>query len=136
MDVEDLKKYLEEKINSLKKEIETYEFLLDLISIHQDKQSKGEKGISYLKNKKGEIVADIIEGADFIRVVLRKPLNSSSKEARTLIRLLTELKEGENSVDFSLSTSKEEIREILIRGISSELILIKAKAALEAILIK
>ncbi|MEM3209418.1 MAG: hypothetical protein QXM24_02210, partial [Saccharolobus sp.] len=62
MDVntDELKKFLENKIASLRKELEFYEYLLSIIESGYITQAKGSKGsIEYIKNKRGEIIAEI-----------------------------------------------------------------------------
>lgn len=60
IDVEDLKRFLESKIASLKKEVEVYEYLLSVIEAGGVQGLRSSKGtVEYIKSSKGEVLAEV-----------------------------------------------------------------------------
>jgi hypothetical protein len=133
-DIEELRKFLENKISSLRKELELYEYLLSMVESGYMPSIKGTKGtMEYIKNKRGEIIADVIYTPPVIKVVLKGRQNISKVYVSILSKILDEEK-NRSKIDYDINVDKDELREVVIRNVNNDIIFNKLKAGIQSIL--
>jgi hypothetical protein len=131
---DELKKFLENKISSLKKELEYYEYLLSLVESGYVPNMRGGKvSLDYIKNRKGEIIAEIYFGKPTMRIIVRKSLSMSKALFNALSKILEDSKTSDK-VEYNIVMDKEDLKEIAINGVKEDFIYGKLKAALQSIL--
>jgi len=148
--IDELKKFLEEKIQNLKRELELYELILTILElgaepeIRKFKVRPGERVIE-VKSNKGVHLANMIIGKDYIRIIpLRKVDYNSLAVKEFLIKYLDGLRKkfesdperDMNSIfDYEIKVEKDHIKEIMIRNakeiINDDLKILELKAAIE-----
>ncbi len=148
--IDELKKFLEEKIQSLKRELELYELLLTILElgiepeVRRIKIKPGEKVIE-IKSSKGLHLANMVIGKDYIRILPLKRISYNSLAVKEfLIRYLDGLKKkSENELnqdtntpfDYEVRVEDNYIKEIFIKNakdiIVDELKILELKAAIE-----
>ncbi|BBG24574.1 hypothetical protein [Sulfuracidifex tepidarius] len=133
-DIEELRKFLENKISSLRKELELYEYLLSILESGYMPSIKGTKGtLEYIKNKRGEIVADVIYTPPVVKVIVKARQNISKVYITALSKILDSEKII-SKIDYDINIDKDELREIIIRNVNNDIIFSKIKAGLQSIL--
>lgn len=131
--LDELKKFLENKIANLKKELEYYEYLLSLLESGFS-SVKGNKGsIDYIKNRKGEIIAEIYYTPPYMKVLIKKKLNLSKAYMNALSKILEDNKLSDN-IEYSIISDKDDLKEIRLSNVKDDLSYNKIKVALQAIL--
>ncbi|BFH73218.1 hypothetical protein SJAV_11620 [Sulfurisphaera javensis] len=132
---DELRKFLEEKIADLKKELEFYEYLLSLIEAEGYKGIvKGNKGsMDILKNNRGEILAEIYYMPPVMKINIKGKITINKIYANVLTKIL-ESEKNRNKIDYDIMLDKDELREIIIKNVKDEIIYNKIKAALQSIL--
>ncbi|MEM0362864.1 MAG: hypothetical protein QXH75_03540 [Sulfolobaceae archaeon] len=136
MDVntDELKKFLENKIASLRKELEFYEYLLSIIESGYITQAKGSKGsIEYIKNKRGEIIAEIYFTPPLAKFVIKTKMMLSKSYLSALSKILESEKEL-SKIDYTIEMDKNDIKEIIIKNVTNELLFNKIKTGIQTIL--
>ncbi|MEM0015863.1 MAG: hypothetical protein QW550_04445 [Saccharolobus sp.] len=136
MDVntDELKKFLENKIASLRKELEFYEYLLSIIESGYITQAKGSKGsIEYIKNKRGEIIAEIYFTPPVAKFVIKTKMMLSKSYLSALSKILESEKEL-SKIDYTIEMDKNDIKEIIIKNVTNELLFNKIKTGIQTIL--
>ncbi|MFP3259984.1 MAG: hypothetical protein RXQ22_03680 [Sulfolobus sp.] len=133
--IDELKKFLEDKINGLKKELEYYEYLLSLLETEGYKGFvKGNKGTEeIIKNSKGEIIAQIFFTPPIIKIVFRSKIQPN----RVYLNVINKLLENEKNADkieYNLSFDKDELKEIIIENVQDEKLYNKIKAGLKPVI--
>ncbi|MCG2868447.1 MAG: hypothetical protein RXQ80_00200 [Sulfolobaceae archaeon] len=133
--IDELKKFLEDKINELKKELEYYEYLLSLLETEGYKGFvKGNKGTEeIIKNSKGEIIAQIFFTPPIIKIVFRSKIQPN----RVYLNVINKLLENEKNADkieYNLSFDKDELKEIIIENVQDEKLYNKIKAGLKPVI--
>ena len=111
MDVntDELKKFLENKIASLRKELEFYEYLLSIIESGYITQAKGSKGsIEYIKNKRGEIIAEIYFTPPLAKFVIKTKMMLSKSYLSALSKILESEKEL-SKIDYTIEINLESL---------------------------
>lgn len=131
--LDELKKFLEGKIVSLKKELEYYEYLLSLLESGFS-SIKGNKGsIDYIKNRKGEIIAEIYYTPPYMKILIKKKLTLSKAYINALSKILEDNKMSDN-IEYNIVFDKDDLKEISLNNIKDDLSYTKIKVALQAIL--
>ncbi|BAB65153.1 MULTISPECIES: hypothetical protein [Sulfolobaceae] len=132
---DELKKFLEEKIADLKKELEFYEYLLSLIEAEGYKGIvKGNKGsMDVLKSSRGEILAEIYYMPPIMRVIIKGKTTINKIYVNVLTKIL-ENEKNRNKIDYDIVLERDELKEIIIKNVKDEIIYNKIKAALQSIL--
>ncbi|ACP36138.1 conserved hypothetical protein [Sulfolobus islandicus Y.G.57.14] len=134
VNTDELKKFLENKIASLRKELEFYEFLLSIIESGYLPTIKGNKGsIEYIKNKRGEILAEIYFTPPVAKFVIKNKITLTKSYFSALSKILESEKEL-NKIDYTIEMDKNDLREIILKNINSEIIYNKIKTGIQAIL--
>ncbi|WP_338604748.1 hypothetical protein V6M85_10495 [Sulfolobus tengchongensis] len=134
VNTDELKKFLENKIAALRKELEFYEFLLSIIESGYVSSIKGNKGtIEYIKNKRGEILAEIYFTPPVAKFVIKTKITLNKSYFSALSKILESEKEL-NKIDYSIEMDKSDIKEIIIKNINNDIIYNKIKTGIQAIL--
>ncbi|AAY80125.1 hypothetical protein [Sulfolobus acidocaldarius] len=133
--IEELKKFLENKITELKKELEYYEYLLSLLETEGYKNTiKVNRGIAdIIKNTKGEIIAEIYYTPPLVRVVFKGKITVNRIYANVINKIL-ENEKNKNKIEYNITFEKDELKEITIDSIKDELLYNRIKAALQSVL--
>ncbi|AHC51109.1 hypothetical protein SUSAZ_03355 [Sulfolobus acidocaldarius SUSAZ] len=133
--IEELKKFLENKISELKKELEYYEYLLSLLETEGYKNTiKVNRGIAdIIKNTKGEIIAEIYYTPPLVRVVFKGKITVNRIYANVINKIL-ENEKNKNKIEYNIIFEKDELKEITIDSIKDELLYNRIKAALQSVL--
>ncbi|MFP3201821.1 MAG: hypothetical protein RXR43_06160 [Sulfolobus sp.] len=133
--IDELKKFLEDKINELKKELEYYEYLLSLLETEGYKGFvKGNKGTEeIIKNSKGEIIAQIFFTPPIIKIVFRSKIQPN-KVYLNVINKLLENEKNADKIEYNLSFDKDELKEIIIENVQDEKLYNKIKAGLKPVI--
>jgi len=130
---DELKKFLENKISSLKKEIEYYEYLLSLLESGYT-PIKGNKGsLDSIKNHKGEIIAEVYFTPPIAKIIIRKKISLQRAYINALSKILEESKDNDK-IDYNIVFDNDAIKEISINNIKDDFIYNKIKSAIQAIL--
>jgi hypothetical protein len=134
VDVEDLKRFLESKIASLKKEVEIYEYLLSVVEASGTQGLKSTKGtVEYIKSSRGEALAEILYTPPIMRVVAKKKLQLPQPHLNALHRLL----EGERNVgkvEYEISVDSDVLKEVLLKNVNDDLTYSRLRSGIGAIL--
>ena len=132
---DELKKFLEEKIADLKKELEFYEYLLSLIETEGYKGViKGNKGsMDVVKNSRGEILAEIYYTPPLMRVIVKGKSNLNKIYINVLTKIL-ENEKNRSKIDYDIMLDKEELKEIIIKNVKDDITYNKIKVAIQSIL--
>jgi hypothetical protein len=134
INIDELKKYLESKISTLKKELEYYEYVLSLVETCNYIGVKGNKGaVDVIKNKKGEIIADIYYTPPILKVSVKKKLYANKPFINALNRLLEEEKDL-SSIDYEIVIEKDDLKEITVKNIKDEIVYNKIKKGIQTVL--
>ncbi len=130
---DELKKFLESKISSLKKELEYYEYLLSLVESGYA-PVRGNKGsIDSIKNRRGEIVAEVYFTPPIAKIVMRKKLSLHRAYLNALSKILEDSK-ATDKIDYNIVFDNDAIKEIAISNVKEDLTLNKIKTAIQVIL--
>lgn len=132
---DELKKFLEEKIADLKKELEFYEYLLSLIETEGYKGLvKGNKGsMDVIKGSRGEILAEIYYMPPVMRVIIKGKIIVNKIYINVLTKILEDEK-NRNKIEYDITLDKDELKEIVIKNVKDEITYNKIKAPLQSIL--
>ncbi|AWR99334.1 hypothetical protein [Metallosphaera hakonensis] len=131
---DELRKFLEGKIASLKKELEYYEYLLSMIESGYIPNSRGGKvSLDYIKSRKGEIIGEIYFSPPSMRVLIKKRLVLPKSYMNAMSKILEDTK-NTDKIEYNIVLDKEELKEISITGVKEELLYNRVKAALQSIL--
>lgn len=131
---DELKKFLENKIMNLRKELEFYEYLLSIIESGYINSIKGNKGsVEYVKNKRGEILAEIYFTPPIVKFIIKTKITLNKSYLSALSKLL-ESEKNLNKIDYTIEMDKNDIKEITIKNVESEIIYNKIKTGIQAIL--
>lgn len=124
--MDELKRYIENKINEADKEKQYYEYLLYLLENCEHINFKGNKGQSeIIKNKRGEIIAEVIFTPPLLKIQAKKELSFDRRLINPLYRILEEEK-ARNNIDYKIKTETKKIegnkevillREIIIENV-------------------
>ncbi|WP_229768200.1 hypothetical protein [Sulfodiicoccus acidiphilus] len=134
IDVEDLKRFLESKIASLKKEVEVYEYLLSVIEAGGVQGLRSSKGtVEYIKSSKGEVLAEVFYTPPLVRVTIKRKLQIPQAYFNALHRLL-ESEKNLSKVEYEVSTEGDSLREVVLKNINDDLTYSKLKSGIAAIL--
>jgi len=93
----------------------------------------GKVSLDYIKNRKGEIIAEIYFGKPTMRIIVRKSLSMSKALFNALSKILEDSKTSDK-VEYNIVMDKEDLKEIVINGVKEDFIYGKLKAALQSIL--
>ena len=144
--IQELKEFLEEKINQLKKELEFYELLLSMLESGRNNPlirgpRKGEKVLE-IKDNTGAIIAYIFEGKGYLRIVPLHDIEASNPYFEFLIRYLDEQKRKEveaakrgeipenKILDYEVRTEDGIVREVVVRNYKGgKIFLVELQAA-------
>ena len=138
--LEEIKRFLEEKVTQLKRELEVYELLLGLMEskvvggLFRSKPEPGEEVIS-IKSSTGDLLAYLYVGGSHVRLVPVVPINLNTSLIQLhLLRYLDETKRRMAEEAESEARSKDEVieyeviaddknnlRELIVRNIADEL---------------
>jgi hypothetical protein len=130
---DELRKFLENKISNLKKELEYYEYLLSLLESGFS-SVKGSKGsIDYIKSRKGEIVAEVYYTPPLMKIIVRRKLTLSKAYINALSKILEDSKNNDK-IDYNIVFDKDDLKEISINNVNDDLCYNKIKIALQTIL--
>ncbi len=130
---DELRKFLENKISSLKKELEYYEYLLSLLESGFS-PVKGNKGsIDYIKSRKGEIIAEVYYTPPLMKIIVRRKLTLSKAYINALSKILEDSKNNDK-IDYNIVFDKDDLKEISINNVNDDLCYNKIKIALQTIL--
>ncbi|EZQ04756.1 MULTISPECIES: hypothetical protein [Acidianus] len=130
---DELKRFLENKIISLKKEVEYYEYLLSLLESGYT-PIKGNKGsLEYIKNRKGETIAEVFFTPPLMKVVIKKKINIKEAYMNALSKILEDAKNSDK-IEYNIISDKEDLREINITNIRDNITYNKLKVGLQTIL--
>ncbi|MCY0860198.1 MAG: hypothetical protein OWQ54_07175 [Sulfolobaceae archaeon] len=134
MSSDDLKKFLENKIASLKKELEYYEYLLSLVESTSYINIKGNKGsVEVVKNAKGEVIAEIIYTPPLFKMVIKTKI-SSRKPIFSVLNKLLESEKVSSKIDYEIVVDSDELKEIVVKNVNDDIMYNKLKAGLQVIL--
>ncbi|MFP3165353.1 MAG: hypothetical protein RXQ76_05850 [Acidianus sp.] len=130
---DELRKFLENKISNLKKELEYYEYLLSLLESGFS-PVKGSKGsIDYIKSRKGEIIAEVYYTPPLMKIIVRRKLTLSKAYVNALSKILEDSKNNDK-IDYNIVFDKDDLKEISINNVNDDLCYNKIKIALQTIL--
>ncbi|WP_373468738.1 hypothetical protein [Acidianus infernus] len=130
---DELRKFLENKISNLKKELEYYEYLLSLLESGFS-PVKGSKGsIDYIKSRKGEIIAEVYYTPPLMKIIVRRKLTLSKAYINALSKILEDSKNNDK-IDYNIVFDKDDLKEISINNVNDDLCYNKIKIALQTIL--
>ncbi|BDC19367.1 hypothetical protein [Acidianus sp. HS-5] len=130
---DELRKFLENKISSLKKELEYYEYLLSLLESGFS-SVKGNKGsIDYIKSRKGEIIAEVYYTPPLMKIIVRRKLTLNKAYINALSKILEDSKNNDK-IDYNIVFDKDDLKEISINNVNDDLCYNKIKIALQTIL--
>ncbi|MCG3109882.1 hypothetical protein L3N51_02179 [Metallosphaera sp. J1] len=130
---DELRKFLEGKISSLKKELEFYEYLLSMIESGYVPSRGGKVSLDYIKNRKGEIIGEIYFSPPSMKILVKKRLSLPKSYMNAMSKILEDTKLTDK-VEYNIVLDKEDIKEISINGVKDELLYNKIKAGLQSIL--
>ncbi|QKR00037.1 hypothetical protein GWK48_06275 [Metallosphaera tengchongensis] len=131
---DELRKFLEGKIASLKKELEYYEYLLSVIESGYVPNSRGGKvSLDYIKNRKGEIIGEIYFSPPSMKIIVKKKVNMPRSYMNALSKILDDSK-AIDKIDYNIVLDKEDLKEISISGVKEELLYSRLKASVQSIL--
>ncbi|MEM0174075.1 MAG: hypothetical protein QXV69_06870 [Sulfolobaceae archaeon] len=124
--IDELKKYIENKINEVDKEKQYYEYLLYLLENCEHTNFRGSKGQSeIIKNRRGEIIAEVIFTPPLLKIQTRKELSFDKRLINPLYRILEEEK-MRNNIDYKIRTETKKaegnkeivlLKEIIIENV-------------------
>jgi hypothetical protein len=133
-DIEELRKFLENKISNLRKELELYEYLLSILESGYMPSIKGTKGtLDYIKNKRGEVIAEILYTPPLLKIILKGRQNISKVYITALSKILDSEKIL-SKIDYDIAVDKDELREITIKEVNNDILYNKIKAGIQSIL--
>ncbi|MCY0882865.1 MAG: hypothetical protein OWQ50_03465, partial [Acidianus infernus] len=117
---DELRKFLENKISNLKKELEYYEYLLSLLESGFS-PVKGSKGsIDYIKSRKGEIIAEVYYTPPLMKIIVRRKLTLSKAYINALSKILEDSKNNDK-IDYNIVFDKDDLKEISINNVNDDL---------------
>ncbi len=138
--LEEIKRFLEEKVTQLKKELEFYELLLGLMEskvvggLTRSKPEPGEE-VAAIKSSSGDLLAYLYVGDNHVRLVPLIPVSLASSLIQLhLVQFLEETKKRmveeaeaeirgkDEIIDYELiGDEKNNLRELIVRNITDEL---------------
>ncbi|MDT7905906.1 MAG: hypothetical protein RQ863_04805 [Sulfolobales archaeon] len=135
VNLDDLKRFVEEKIAQCKKELEIYEYFLSLIETGELKPTgKVSKGLNeVVKSPKGEVVADIYYYPPKVKIILRKR-TKVPKQVMNVIERILATEKNDDKIDYSLSADEDVLKEITIDNVNNDIVYVKISSALKPVL--
>lgn len=136
VDIEEIKRYIEKKIDELKKEIEIYEYILSLLESGEIGKVKGNKAsVDYVKSASGDIIAEVYFTPPVARFLVKKRLALSPFYLNTLNKVLEREKESKK-IEYEIITDKNSLKEINISNVTNTSTFSIIKVGIETILEK
>jgi hypothetical protein len=133
VDIEELKKFLEAKVNALRKEIEYYEYLLSILEAGVPKVVGKKASVDYIKSSTGEVIGEIYFTPPVVRLLIRK-WKQSPAYLNAIQRLLDSERSG-SKIEYEIITdNNNNIKEININNVTDEVLYLKIRAGLVTIL--
>jgi|OSPMetMinimDraft_2_1075162.scaffolds.fasta_scaffold00449_3 hypothetical protein len=132
VDIEELKKFLEAKVNALRKEIEYYEYLLSILEAGVPKVVGKKASVDYIKSSTGEVIGEIYFTPPVVRLLIRK-WKQSPAYLNAIQRLLDSERSG-SKIEYEIITDNNNIKEININNVTDEVLYLKIRAGLVTIL--
>ncbi len=134
VNIDELKKFLESKISALRKELEFYEYLLSILESGYVTSVKGNKGsIEYIKNKRGEVIAEVYYTPPMAKFVIKTKITLNKSYLSALSKIL-ESEKDLSKIDYTIEMDKNDIKEIVIKNVTSEIVYSKIKTGIQTIL--
>ncbi|AOL17681.1 hypothetical protein BFU36_05165 [Sulfolobus sp. A20] len=134
VNIDELKKFLESKISALRKELEFYEYLLSILESGYVTSIKGNKGsIEYIKNKRGEVIAEVYYTPPMAKFVIKTRITLNKSYLSALSKIL-ESEKDLSKIDYTIEMDKNDIKEIVIKNVTSEIVYNKIKTGVQTIL--
>ncbi len=144
--IQELKEFLEEKINQLKKELEFYELMLSIIESGRNnpwiRGPRAGESVLEIKDNTGAIIAYIFVGKEYLRIVPLHEIETKNPYFEFLIRYLEDQKRKdteaakrgvipENKIlDYEIRAENGIVREIVVRNYKgSKIFLVELQAA-------
>lgn len=138
--LEEIKQFLEEKVNQLKRELEFYELLLGLIEskvvggLMRTKPEPGEDAVS-VKSGAGDLLAYLYIGSNHVRLVPLIPMSLNSNlvqlhlvqfleetKRRMIDEAETDIRDKDEIIDYEIiADERNNLRELVVRNITDEL---------------
>ncbi|BCU68658.1 hypothetical protein HS7_20950 [Sulfolobales archaeon HS-7] len=134
INIDDLKKFLENKVNELRKETEYYEYLLSLVESGELSRVRSNRAsIDSIKSVTNEVIAEVYFSPPTLRIVAKRPIHVTQAQLGVINRILQEEK-NQSGIEYEVSSDREYIKEILINNINEQIVYTKIKAEMQTLL--
>ncbi|MBP1357377.1 MAG: hypothetical protein JZD40_02680, partial [Sulfolobus sp.] len=86
-----------------------------------------------MKNKKGEVLAEILYTPPLFKIMVKSKI-SSKKPAFNALGKLLESEKSISRIEYEIVTDNDDLKEIVIKNVNDDILYNKLKAGIQAIL--